>query len=447
MSTLERIYDSSPVLIQNILCSLKGFLICRKRFNGNFKKQLSLFNKYAYQPETELRKFFQEIQTVPYYQRLFNDYGFNVTATDPYKELLKLPILTKIDIKTHLNDIVNSNFRGEAYLSHTSGTTGSGLVFPCSREMENKQWAVWWRYRSWHGIGLNTWCGWFGGRTIISPKNTKTPFWRINYPGRHVMFSAYHLNKDTVELYHQKLKRSRLTWLHGYPSQISLLSSLIVDQRLVPLDQVTHITFGAENLLEGQKQIISKVFPNAKLAQHYGLAEGVANLSQDVHGVWKVDEDFAYVEFIPVTEDDPTICRIVGTGFSNYAFPLIRYDTGDIAEIERLPNGTVNVLSIDGRKEDYISLPNGIKLGRLDHIFKDLINIQEAQIYQKSISEIEFRIVKGQFYGITDEQLLWSEIRSRITGSIKVTISYVDKISRTKSGKLRLVISDVKQNK
>ena len=200
-------------------------------------------------------------------------------------------------------------------------------------------------------------------------------------------------------------------------------------------------------MLEGQKQIISKVFPNAKLTQHYGLAEGVANLSQDVHGRWKIDEDFAYVEFVPISEEDPTICRIVGTGFSNYAFPLVRYDTGDIAKIERLPNGTVNVLSIDGRKEDYISLPNGIKLGRLDHIFKDLINIQEAQIYQKSISEIEFRIVKGQFYGITDEQLLWSEIRSRITGSIKVTISYVDKISRTKSGKLRLVISDVKQNK
>lgn len=441
---IKKLYYLSPVIIQNFLCSLKGFLICRKRLNKNFKKQLSLFDKYAYQPEAELRLFLQEIRTVPYYQRLFRDFGFNVTATNLYKELLKLPIQTKLDVKTHHNDIVNLNFIGETYLLHTSGTTGGGLVFPCSREMENKQWAVWWRYRGWHGIDLNTWCGWFGGRTIISTKNTKAPFWRINYPGKQVMFSVYHLNKDTVELYYQKLKRSGLTWLHGYPSQISLLASLIADQGLTPLHFVTHVTFGAENLLEGQKQIISKVFPNAKLTQHYGLAEGVANLSQDVHGRWKIDEDFAYVEFVPISEEDPTICRIVGTGFSNYAFPLVRYDTGDIAKIERLPNGTVNVLSIDGRKEDYISLPNGVKLGRLDHIFKDLVNIQEAQIYQKSISEIEFRIVKGQFYSIADEQLLWSEIRSRITDSIKITISYVDKISRTRSGKLRLVISDVK---
>lgn len=44
-------------------------------------------------------------------------------------------------------------------------------------------------------------------------------------------------------------------------------------------------------------------------------------MSQDVHGRWKIDEDFAYVEFVPISEEDPTICRIVGTGFSNYAFP------------------------------------------------------------------------------------------------------------------------------
>ncbi|KDS49361.1 hypothetical protein M092_0674 [Parabacteroides distasonis str. 3776 D15 iv] len=53
-------------------------------------------------------------------------------------------------------------------------------------------------------------------------------------------------------------------------------------------------------------------------------------------------------------------------------------------------------------------------------------------------------IVKEHFYGVADEQLLWKEIRSRIVGPVQVTISYVNKTSRTKWGKLRLVISDVK---
>lgn len=441
---LEKIYNASPVFVQNVFCSVKGFLICRKRFNKNFKRQLSLYCANYYQPEEELRHFLEAICNVPYYRKLFKECAFDVRAKDIYSELRKLPILTKQDVKDHLDEIVNHSFKGETYWMHTSGTTGSGLVFPCSREMENKQWAVWWRYRLEHGIELDTWCGWFGGRTIISPKNERPPFWRINYPGRQVMLSAYHLNKDSVKLYYQKLKESKLTWLHGYPSQIALLASFLLDQGLEPLRCISHITFGAENLLESQTHIIQTAFPDAKLAQHYGLTEGVANLSQDLKGNWKVDEDFAYVEFIPLSEDDPTTCRIVGTAFSNYAFPLVRYDTGDVAKVERHLDGRIRIMSIDGRKEDYISLPNGVKLGRLDHLFKDLVNIQEAQIYQKSFSEIEFRIVKRKGYGEADEQLLWKEIRFRIPETVHVTIAYLDKIPRTNSGKLRLVISEIK---
>lgn len=257
-------------------------------------------------------------------------------------------------------------------------------------------------------------------------------------------FSAYHLNAETAPLYYQKIQTSKLTWLHGYPSQISFLSSLLLDLGLTPLKQITHITFGAENLLDYQIQLVKKVFPNAHLAQHYGLSEGVANLSQDVEGNWVVDDDFAYVEFVPVSEEYSEICRIIGTGFSNEAFPLVRYDTGDIAHIERKSDGTVKVLSIDGRKEDFILLPNGVKLGRLDHIFKDMINIQEAQIYQKNVSEIEFRIVKGKQYSLKDEQLLKKEIRKRIDEPVEIKFIYMDKIPRTNSGKLRLVISELK---
>ena len=32
---------------------------------------------------------------------------------------------------------------------------------------------------------------------------------------------------------------------------------------------------------------------------------------------------------------------------------------------------------------DYVVLSNGAVVGQLDHIFKNLVNIREAQIYQK----------------------------------------------------------------
>ena len=85
-----------------------------------------------------------------------------------------------------------------------------------------------------------------------------------------------------------------------------------------------------------------------------------------------VDEDFAFVEFVPV--DRRRGCRVVGTGVTNRAFPLVRYDVGDIARVSGRTCGCGRpgriIDAIDGRREDYVVLPSGAMVGRLDHIFK-----------------------------------------------------------------------------
>ena len=119
-------------------------------------------------------------------------------------------------------------------------------------------------------------------------------------------------------------------------------------------------------MLESQKENIKKVF-NVKLIEHYGLAEGVSNISENINGNFEIDQDFAYTELINNNNNER---KIIGTNYSNIAFPLIRYDTGDVALVDE--NDNDKILSILGRVEDYIILPNGVKLGRLDHIFKDI---------------------------------------------------------------------------
>jgi phenylacetate-CoA ligase len=444
MISFNTIYDRSPVCVQNLICSTKGYLICRRRYNRNFYHYLKNFKDREYDPSNCLKIFIKNVANTPFYKRIFNKCGFNIDADDIYTEIKKLPIINKEIVKEDIKQFYNPDYKGKVDIGHTSGTTGGGLIFPYSVEMENKQWAIWWRYRQWHGIDLDKWCGWFGGRLIISTKNQSSPYWRINIPGKQIMFSAYHLNNNTIGDYYNEIAVRQLKWLHGYPSQISLLSSLMHENNLVPISFVTYITFGAENLLDNQKEIIRKMFPNAVLRQHYGLSEGVANISEDIYGNLIVDDDFCYVEFIPISTENQNMCKIIGTGFCNEAFPLIRYDTGDIAEITYLPNGSIKIVSIDGRKEDFIHLPNGVKLGRLDHIFKNLISIKEAQIRQYDLYHIDFNVVRGSTYDEKDEDKLWKEIRMRIDESVTVKINYMEKIERTKAGKLRFVISDIK---
>jgi phenylacetate-CoA ligase len=294
-----------------------------------------------------------------------------------------------------------------------------------------------------HGLQPGTWNGWFGGRSIASVKQQRPPFYRINYPMKQLMFSAHHLKADTVHLYVEQLQKRRITWLHGYPSQISLLASLMKQAGLIRvLPDLKIITTGSENLLETQQNIIAEVL-GAPVVQHYGLAEGASNISQHPDGSLRPDQDFAYTEFIPLNEENPELCRIIGTNYHNPAFPLLRYDTGDLARI-RWENGVPVVLSIDGRQEDYITLPDGLKLGRLDHIFKKITEVREAQIYQPETGRVVLRIVKNTGYDAAgQEKMLLAETRKRLGNSIHIEIEYLDAIPRTKSGKLRFVISAV----
>ena len=444
---IENAYLRSPAILQKFLLNIQGYRIVKTRFNKQFYYWLNEYKQSNIQNvnQDKLYSFLQEANKTPFWKKRFSKFNVQIGKNNNLiREIQKLPIITKQEVKANTESITNNTIQDKTLSIHTSGTTGSGLVFPQTQEMENKQWAVWWRYRSWYGLSTKTWMGWFGGRSIASANQTKPPFWRVNYPMKQVMFSAHHLNENTVEFYFNTIKNRKLTWLHGYPSQLSLLAHLIKNKSLGKLPDVKIITVGAENLLASQKNIIEEVF-EAPVKQHYGLAEGVANISEHPDGRLIPDQDFAFTEFIPIDEKNPEICRIVGTNYNNIAFPLIRYDTGDIAHVKWSDNGTPTILSIDGRQEDYITLPNDVKLGRLDHIFKDLTEVQEAQIYQPELERVIIRIVKGPNYDkVNQEKSVISETRKRLGEEIEISIEYLEQIPKTKSGKLRFVISEIK---
>ena len=51
--------------------------------------------------------------------------------------------------------------------------------------------------------------------------------------------------------------------------------------------------------------------------------------------------------------------------------------------------------------------------------------------------------MKGEGYDEKEENALLNEIYTRIPRDVAVKIEYVDEIKRTKSGKIRLIISEI----
>lgn len=445
----EEIYLQLPRALQFVVLNVQGWLVRRHRFNKDFYALVDSYFERANWTAGRVREYRDQRlleflcwaeECVPFYRERFNNAGFSPTKQGNLQGFERVPTLEKrlvqdnaIRIAVHVSEPTIS--------VHTSGTTGGGLRFPATIASHREQWACWHRYRTLHGIGLDEPCGYFGGRSIISPNRKRPPFWQKNWAGAQLMFSAYHLSSETAGDYIKALRRSGVRWIHGYPSAVALLASYVVE-RYEPIE-MRWVTLGAENVTPAQQAIIEAAF-GVQPIQHYGMAEAVANISQWPDGALRVDEDFAYTEFLPRSDG---LYEIVGTNFTNRAFPLIRYRVGDLAQLPKLNGEEVKfgrtVVEIDGRMEDYVVTKDGARLGRLDHIFKDCVNIREAQIVQKHKGEISVNIVATTTYTEQDETRLENELRQRFGNRVDFEIRHLSEIQKTARGKLRLVVSDV----
>jgi phenylacetate-CoA ligase len=455
MIDFESLYLHAPIWLQRIIVSIEGYKIQRQRYSSAFYRRLReyerrlLFDSAEIQGyrDKRLRSFvFHCEHHVPYYRKLFKNIGITSNDICTLEDLQLLPVLTKQTVQNNYVEFIAENVKPQyKTLVHTSGTTGAGLRFWSTKEALHEQWAAWWRYRRMHDIQIDAWCGYFGGRSIVPLWQNVPPYWRINYPAKQIMFSGYHMNENNLPEYIKCIRKEQPLWLHGYPSLISLIADYMLENSISLDYQVKWITIGAENLLEKQRISIKRAF-GVSPKQHYGLAEAVANISEHPDGRLRVDEDFSAVEFLPRQEGSGY--RIIGTNFTNYATPLLRYDTNDIAQIvgtDRSAEWRV-VSEIDGRNEDYIILKNGTKIGRMDHIFKDMINVRESQIIQNVPGQIKVCIRRCKQWSSADERKLLLELQKRVGTNMDIEIDYVSQLIRSKTGKLRFVVSQIARN-
>jgi len=69
------------------------------------------------------------------------------------------------------------------------------------------------------------------------------------------------------------------------------------------------------------------------------------------------------------------------------------------------------------------------------------MNVREAQIRQAEPGSIAVHVVKAPSYGGADEAALMDGLRTRLGANIEIDIKYEEAIEKTKSGKLRFVVS------
>ncbi len=455
---VEQIYPRLPVFLQNAACWYYGMKEARVRLGKIFEQRLreltdsekwSAAEIEAYQNE-KLRSLVRHaFENVPYYRERWKSLKLSPEDIRTREDLAKLPVLTKEDVRQNADRLLSLKARKRNLVPrHTSGTTGKALHFYMSKEAVAFQWAVWWRHRLRFGVSPGTWHANFTGQRVVPIRQLTPPYWRWNRPMHQLLINMQSLAPAKITSVIEFLNSQHFVFYAGYPSFIHMLAVHASEAGLSLKSRPRVIFTGAENMLDFQRRDIQN-FTGAILSDHYGCTEGCGNASRCPEFVYHEDFEFGIMEGMESAPGD-SARTILCTGFACDAFPFIRYDMGDTAvwkqDGEGCPCGRSSrvLLRVEGRSDDYIVTPEGSRIARLDYLFKDALNVKEAQIVQEQLGEITVRLVRRTGYGTRDELDIRHDIQSWLSPSLAVRFEYVQEIEREHSGKFRAVVSRLK---
>ena len=453
----SKIYKYSPVLLQNGFITIQGLVSSRVR-RGQWFRHLQeelLRNESLTSEELEamqlakLGRLLQHAyQWVPYYTRLFDRLGLRPEDFQSIEDLKKLPLLEKETVRELGEEFIARNANRIALIKGaTSGTTGSPLSLYMNRELIESEHAFVWRQYRWAGRPWNGRTAVFLGDLIVPVEQDRPPFWRYDAHSRELYFSTYHLSEHTAEAYSTQLRLFDPSFIYAYPSILYALAGFLKKHDpSLSFGSLRGIVTSSETLCEHQKTMIEDVF-KARVFDWYGLFERVIFIGTCPFGSYHVFPDYGITEYIPAgMSGSNRLYELVGTGFSNLVFPLVRYRTGDIVSLAEgdCPCGRhfPRVNCISGRENDAIVTPSGRRICMVDSVFKGE-NIRFAQIVQKSLRELDVLVVPGPGYTISDENKLIAEMKLRVGGDMQVAVKVVADIPRLPNGKFKLIVTQL----
>jgi phenylacetate-CoA ligase len=462
---LDRVYTVSPPWIQRLAVNLYGFYWARRRLGQAFEEVWRAYVERESWPsdrmhdyvETQLREQVQRAyREVPYYRNAFRSAGVDEETLNNFTSahLGKLPVLEKTFVRSHGDALLT---KAAAHRPprrfHTSGSTGALITIYMDTATHQHAIAVR-EARSfrWAGVSYRDPRCTLGGRLLVSPSQTRPPFWRYNRWEHQLYLSAHRMSEETVRDYVAALNRFRPPILEGYATAVHLFANLIEKLNLKVHSPRAIITL-AERLEPYMRPVIESAF-GARPFEEYGSAENCALATECERGKLHFHADFGYTEIVrpdgrPAGPGE--LGELLVTGFANTKQIFIRYRIGDLAAWAPEPctcgrDGLPTLADLVGRVEDIAIAPDGRQIVRMYYIFRELPGILEGQIIQENLHRFVFNLVPGPSYCRTT---IHAEIRHAFQSrfglgpEVSVEIRELPSIPRGPNGKFRALISRV----
>lgn len=388
--------------------------------------------------------------STPFYRETMDRAGIKPEDIRSVEDIRYFPIISRAEVKEHFSEMLARGLQlDRCKVTHSSGTTGEPVEYAYDEEALNFARAVKVREKWWCGVRP-------GDRWVNIAMTRKRGGHQITGGNWRTFLKKYGmkgLDVDVIEdldVQVQKILHFSPSVLQAYPTSLHAVALEMRRQGIT--DWRPRLLFTVAELLgEDTRMLVRDVF-GMEIMDIYGLIE-VGDVSWQCRRAegYHINADVVLAEFLndgkPVAPGE--VGEIVVTNLYNRAMPLIRYRSSDAGRPSpgrctcgcHLPMMEV----IDGKMLDFLVLPDGKLVS--PHVPKKALlfidGIQRFQIVQHTVNELDVLCEPSPQWNEETPRQIIAALRPMVGPGVRITPKTVERIERTKSGKIKVIVSHV----
>lgn len=352
-----------------------------------------------------------------------------------------LPYVTKQILQGDLDELLSKPFKKEeVYVGNTSGSSGHPFYFAKDKYTHALTWAyirkMYAKYdikpydlqARFYGIPLEKW----------GYRKEKLKDFLL----RRERFSVFDLSDENIAKYVERFKSKKFKYIYGYTNSIVLFSRYLIKNniKLKDICPSLKVCIVTSELCTNEDKILISQAIGTPVVREYGASELCLIAFDLPEGKWLLNNSTILVETEPQEQGGKIYC----TSLFNKAFPMIRYEIGDIGKIATNEEcGEQYLVELLGRTNDNIILPSGKVSPGLTfyYISRSILEssgvLKEFIIKQTALNEFIFEVVSDA--ELSDDIL--DDIKKKaelyLESGLNIKIIRKDIIERPASGKIK----------
>jgi len=379
-----------------------------------------------------------------YYRDVYDRAGFDPFVDFGFEDFARLPILEKDEILGQASRLISGAISHDRLRKDsTGGSTGIPVeVWLGPEERGWRQSASEWLF-SHLGLPVGSRTAYLWGHHLDPRDRTSIKDRAYFFFNNAEWFDCFRLEPRLLEQYHQRLEKFRPACIIAYANALGALADYVLESSYRPGYPTRFILTGAEKLRSEHRQWAEAAF-SCPVFERYGSRDVGMIGFQSAPTARELEIDWANILVEP--EHEGAEAPILITKLHADGMPMIRYRIGDVGLFgpsARPGHPTLVLDEVVGRELERIWLPDGSWLqGTIaPHLLKDY-PVKEYMVVQSEDYSVELQIIPRRGFGERDRLDIARLLSSNLKG-LKVSAVLVEQLPRTRSNKLRPVISHV----